>query len=134
MEATATTATLPDSSAEVLAALRSEQDARRASEVRSMELAAHWVALHPAVDSEDPAGCFQSPKTLAGEGSPAIDEFCIPDVATKLGMTCDSVGAYLTDVIEIRYRLPQLWAAVLMGDVNPWRARVIAAGHRRPDT
>ena len=126
MTATATTATLPDSPAEVLAALRSEQDARRASEVRSMELAAHWVALHPAADSEDPAGCFQSPKTLAGEGSPAIDEFCIPDVATKLGMTCDSVGAYLTDVIEIRYRLPQLWAAVLMGDVNPWRARVIA--------
>ncbi|HXH80792.1 HNH endonuclease signature motif containing protein [Nocardioides sp.] len=126
MQATATTATLPDSPAEVLTALRSEQDLRRASDVRSMQLAAHWVALHPAANSEDPAGCFQSPKTLAGEGSPAIDEFCVPEVATKLGTTCDSVGSYLTDVIELRYRLPRLWAAVLMGDVTPWRARVIA--------
>jgi hypothetical protein len=118
--------TLPDTPAGVLAALRSEQDARRASEVRSMRLAAHWVALHPAADSGDPAACFQSPKTLAGEGSPVIDEFCIPEVATRLGMTCDSVGSYLTDVIELRYRLPQLWASIMMGDVSPWRARVIA--------
>jgi hypothetical protein len=126
MTATATTVTLPDSPAGVLAALRSEQDARRASEVRSMQLAAHWVALHPAADSGDPAACFQSPKTLAGEGSPVIDEFCIPEVATRLGMTCDSVGSYLTDVIELRYRLPQAVGRDLMGEVSPWRARVIA--------
>ncbi len=126
MTATATTTTLPDTPAEVLAALRAEQDDRRASEVRSMALAAHWVALHPAADSSDPQACFQSPKTLAGEGSPLIDEFCIPDVATMLGLTCDAVGSYLTDVIELRYRLPQLWAGVLAGLVTPWRARAIA--------
>ncbi len=126
MTATATTTTLPDTPAEVLAALRAEQDDRRASEVRSMALAAHWVALHPAADSSDPQACFQSPKTLAGEGSPLIDEFCIPDVATMLGLTCDAVGSYLTDVIELRYRLPQLWAGILAGLVTPWRARAIA--------
>ena len=91
-----------------------------------MQLAAHWVALHPVADLSHPEACFQSPKALAGEGSPPIDEFCIPEVATKLGMTCDSVGSYLTDVIELRYRLPQLWAGVLSGHVTPWRARVIA--------
>src|SRR5688572_9697126 len=80
------TATLPDTPAQVLAALRAEQDDRRASEVRSMRLAAHWVALHPAADPSDPGACFQSPETLAGEGSPSIDEFCIPDVATMLGL------------------------------------------------
>ena len=99
---------LPDSPAGVLTALRSEQESRRASEVRSMQLAAHWVALHPVADASHPEACVQSPKTLAGEGSPAIDEFCIPEVATMLGMTCDSVGSYLTDVIELRYRLPHL--------------------------
>ncbi|MEO5665695.1 MAG: HNH endonuclease [Nocardioides sp.] len=123
---TRSTATLPDSPAEVLAALKSEQDHRRASEVRSMRLAAHWVALHPALDPSCPDACFQSPKTLAGQGSPVIDEFCIPDVATMLGMTCDSVGSWLTDIIELRYRLPQLWAGVLAGLVTPWRARRIA--------
>ena len=120
------TSTLPDTPAEVLAALRAEQDDRHASEVRSMRLAAHWVALHPAADSSDPAACFQSPKTLAGAGSPVIDEFCIPDVATMLGLSCDAVGSYLTDVIELRYRLPHLWAGVLAGAVTPWRARAIA--------
>jgi hypothetical protein len=126
MTTTASTATLPDTPAQVLAALRAEQDDRRASEVRSMRLAAHWVALHPAADAGDPQACFQSPKTLAGEGSPVIDEFCIPDVATMLGLTCDAVGSYLTDVIELRYRLPHLWAGVLAGQVTPWRARAIA--------
>ncbi|WP_157953278.1 DUF222 domain-containing protein, partial [Nocardioides allogilvus] len=120
------TDTLPETPAQVLVALRAEQDQRHASEVRSMQLAAHWVALHPVLDSSDPAACFQSPKTLAGEGSPAIDEFTIPDVATMLGQTCDAVGSYLTDVIELRYRLPQLWAGVLAGLVTPWRARRIA--------
>ena len=91
-----------------------------------MVLAAHWVALHPVADPSCPDACFQSPKTLAGEGSPPIDEFCIPEVSTMLSMTCDSVGSYLTDVIELRYRLPRLWARLLAGDVTPWRARVIA--------
>ena len=91
-----------------------------------MVLAAHWVELHPVADPSCPDACFQSPKTLAGEGSPPIDEFCIPEVATMLSMTCDSVGSYLTDVIELRYRLPRLWARLLAGDVTPWRARVIA--------
>ncbi len=67
MTSTATSTLLPDSPAGVLAALRSEQETRRASEVRSMELAAHWVALHPAADSEDPDGCFQSPKSPGRE-------------------------------------------------------------------
>ena len=91
-----------------------------------MLLAAHWVALHPVADQSCPDACFQSPKTLAGEGTPPIDEFCIPEVATMLSMTCDSVGSYLTDVIELRYRLPNLWGRLLAGDVTPWRARVIA--------
>ena len=120
------TDTLPDTPAEVLAALRAEQDHRHASEVRSMVLAAHWVALHPVLDPTCPDACFQSPKTLAGVGSPAIDEFTIPDIATMLGLTCDAVGSYLTDVIELRYRLPQLWAGTLAGLVTAWRARRIA--------
>ncbi|UUZ58117.1 hypothetical protein [Nocardioides sp. B-3] len=120
------TDTLPDTPAGVLSALRAEQDARESSEVRSMRLAAHWVALHPVLDDSCPDACFQSPKTLAGVGSPVIDEFTIPDIATMLGQTCDAVGSYLTDVIELRYCLPQLWAGILAGVVTPWRARRIA--------
>ena len=92
-----------------------------------MELAAHWVALHPAADPSRPGRRASSPRRPSpARGPRLIDEFCIPDVAAMLGMTCDAVGSYLTDVIELRYRLPQLWAGVLAGLVTPWRARLIA--------
>ena len=67
-----------------------------------------------------------SPKTFAGEGSPAIDEFCVPEFATMLGRTNDSAGRFLTDCVEVAYRLPRLWAAVQNGLVAGWRARLIA--------
>jgi hypothetical protein len=43
-----------------------------------------------------------------------------------LGRTCDSAGRFLTDCVEIAYRLPRLWAAVKAGLVAGWRARWIA--------
>jgi hypothetical protein len=61
MTATATTPTLPDTPDEVLAALRAEQDDRKASEVRSMRLAAHWVTLHPVLDPSSPEVRYRLP-------------------------------------------------------------------------
>ena len=90
-----------------------------------MRLAVHWADLHLA-DPEFAEACFTSPKTFAGEGSPAIDEFCVPEFATMLGRTNDSAGRFLTDCVEVAYRLPRLWAAVQAGLVAGWRARLIA--------
>ena len=90
-----------------------------------MQLAVHWADLHLA-DPEFAEACFTSPKTFAGEGSPAIDEFCVPEFATMLGRTNDSAGRFLTECVEVAYRLPRLWGAVLSGLVAGWRARLIA--------
>ena len=90
-----------------------------------MRLAVHWADLHLA-DPEFAEACFTSPKTFAGEGSPAIDEFCVPEFATMLGRTNDTAGRFLTDCVEVAYRLPRLWAAVQNGLVAGWRARLIA--------
>ena len=43
-----------------------------------------------------------------------------------LGRTCDWAGRFLTDCVELAYRLPRLWAAVQQGLVAGWRARWIA--------
>ncbi len=43
-----------------------------------------------------------------------------------LGRTNDSAGRFLTDCVEVAYRLPRLWAAVQAGLVAGWRARLIA--------
>ena len=90
-----------------------------------MRLAVHWADLHIA-DPEFAEACFTSPKTFAGEGSPSIDEFCVPEFATMLGRTNDSAGRFLTECVEVAYRLPRLWGAVLVGLVAGWRARIIA--------
>ncbi len=70
-----------------------------------MRLAVHWADLHIA-DPEFAEACFTSPKTFAGEGSPSIDEFCVPEFATMLGRTNDSAGRFLTECVEVAYRLP----------------------------
>ena len=123
---TSTTApALPDSPAELLRAVKATRDRAAADDVEMMRLAVHWADLHIA-DPEFAEACFTSPKTFAGEGSPSIDEFCVPEFATMLGRTNDSAGRFLTDCVEVAYRLPRLWGAVLSGLVAGWRARIIA--------
>ncbi len=121
-----TTATaLPDSPAELLRAVKESRDRAAVEDVEMMRLAVHWADLHIA-DPEFAEACFTSPKTFAGEGSPSIDEFCVPEFATMLGRTNDSAGRFLTECVEVAYRLPRLWGAVLSGLVAGWRARIIA--------
>ena len=123
---TSTTApALPDTPAELLRAVRDLKKTTDRADIEMMRLAVHWADLHLA-DPEFAEACFTSPKTFAGEGSPAIDEFCVPEFATMLGRTNDSAGRFLTDCVELAYRLPQLWAAVQQGLVAGWRARLIA--------
>jgi hypothetical protein len=116
---------LPDSPAELLRAVKATRDRAAADDVEMMRLAVHWADLHIA-DPEFAEACFTSPKTFAGEGSPSIDEFCVPEFAAMLGRTNDSAGRFLTDCVEVAYRLPRLWGAVLSGLVAGWRARIIA--------
>ncbi|WP_107772812.1 HNH endonuclease [Nocardioides sediminis] len=116
---------LPDTPAELLRAVRERKQAADRNDVEMMRLGVHWADLHLA-DPEHAEACFTSPKTFAGEGSPSIDEFCVPEFATMLGRTCDSAGRFLTECVEVAYRLPQLWGAVQAGLVAGWRARVIA--------
>ena len=116
---------LPDTPAELLRAVKASRDRAAAEDIEMMRLAVHWADLHLA-DPEFAEACFTSPKTFAGEGSPAIDEFCVPEFATMLGRTNDSAGRFLTDCVELAYRLPRLWAAVQAGLVAGWRARLIA--------
>ncbi|WP_457207681.1 hypothetical protein, partial [Nocardioides sp. P5_C9_2] len=116
---------LPETPAAVLRAVREHKQAADRADVEMMRLGLHWADLHLA-DPEFAQACFTSPKTFAGEGSPMIDEFCVPEFATMLGRTNDSAGRFLTECVEVAYRLPRLWGAVQAGLVAGWRARLIA--------
>src|ERR687892_1846705 len=96
MQPTTAPAVLPESPAELLRAVREQKQAADRADVELMRLAVQWADLHLA----DPAfaeACFTSPKTFAGEGSPSIDEFCVPELAAMLGRTCDAAGRVLTE-------------------------------------
>src|SRR5919106_3363374 len=112
---------LPESPAELLRAVRAQKQAADRADVELMRLAVQWADLHLA-DPEYAEACFTSPKTFAGEGSPSIDEFCVPELATMLGRTCDAAGRFLTECVELGYRPPPLWGAVQAGLVTGWRA------------
>ena len=57
-------------------------------------------------------------------------EFCRADLAAALGVSVVAAGKLIGDALDLRHRLPRLWAAVQTGDVTVWMARKIAVRTR----
>ena len=101
------------------------------SDARILLLAVDWADLHPT-ESLLPApvartGWFgDRPVGVAGEGTPQVTEFCVAELAAALGMPTELGGSLLAEALELRHRLPRLWAKVQAGVVPAWRARRVA--------
>ena len=88
--------------AAVLDAVASARRAADAEEARLLALAVHWVDLHP-VTSEHPAATFPTQRTgglasalgpgffapapLAGDGTPAVAEYAVEELAAALNLS-----------------------------------------------
>ncbi len=124
MTSTATQTT--GSTAAVLDGLRAKKAEIARAEVEKAELTIEWALLNEA----DPAACvgFFADKALpvAGPGAPLVSEFALMEYAAALGVTTESGGAQVGRVLELRYRLPQLWDRVVAGRLSLWRAGRIA--------
>uniref|UniRef100_UPI0037837CC4 HNH endonuclease signature motif containing protein n=1 Tax=Nocardioides sp. TaxID=35761 RepID=UPI0037837CC4 len=59
-------------------------------------------------------------------GAPTVDEAAVAEFALAVGRTTDSGRHLLGDAVELRYRLPRLWARVVAGEVAVWKARKVA--------
>ncbi|CAI9413480.1 HNH endonuclease signature motif containing protein [Nocardioides sp. T2.26MG-1] len=116
----------------LLAALETTQSELDRHEIAKFELAVEWATAHPADGLDDAATIDGSEGELAiaGPGAPLVAEFCIADFVLAVGLTTDAGRSYLGDAVEIRHRLPRLWARVIAGTVPVWRARRIAAHTR----
>jgi len=112
----------------LLAALESTQAELNRHEIAKFRLAADWAAAHPVEDLEDAATVegTEGELAIAGPGAPLVAEFCVADFALAVGLSTDAGRGYLGDAVEVRHRLPRLWARVLAGQVAVWRARKIA--------
>ncbi|MGH3500814.1 MAG: DUF222 domain-containing protein, partial [Nocardioidaceae bacterium] len=71
--------------------------------------------------------------SLGGEGTPEVAEFAPAELATELGIS-DGAGRHLVaDALDLRHRLPGLWAKVTAGDVRVFVARQVAGKTRDLD-
>lgn len=118
------------SAREVLDLARSQQRAEDAAAARKLEAAALWADLHPP-ESIHSVASYTLPGTeheepIAGPGCPAVAEFCIAELGTVLGVSTTAATRLIGHALELRHRLPRLWAAVHAGRVPSWRARLVA--------
>ncbi|WP_207084306.1 HNH endonuclease signature motif containing protein [Nocardioides sp. S5] len=116
--------------AALLASIRSARSVEDAAAARQLDLAARWADLHPpesihSAASFAVAGC-EHEEPIAGPGTPLVAEFCVAELGTVLGITSVSAKKLIGHALELRHRLPRLWAQVHAGSVPAWRARAVA--------
>ncbi|SEE91994.1 HNH endonuclease [Ruania alba] len=139
----------------VLAALRENRTAARAVDIECAELVVAWVgeraidtatlgALRggPVFDPDEHAGMpvpdehaglpgTEQPMRLAGDGAPLVSDLEFTRLATALGQSNEAALAYVGVVVELAYRLPQLWSRVRAGQVSIYRARAVTRMSKR---
>jgi hypothetical protein len=122
--------------AETLAAAESAVRDRRAVEVRELELTLHWADLH----AHDPQSSAQTPQRggprlvqLGGAGTPQVQDLSICELAIARSQHAHATRALMADGLDLRHRLPELFAAVREGRCDMWAARRVASMTRKLD-
>ena len=114
-----------------LAAAEANEHAMITAEVRRLQIAAHWADLHPgeAVTASRLPGT-EHPIRLGGDGTPTVGGFAAAELGCALRMSDGSAARMIGDALDLRHRLPLIWAAVQAGQVPAYQARVIAKATR----
>jgi len=107
---------------------------RRAAEVAEAELlatACGWADRHPPESVEGfssyvERGFGDTAIPVAGPGAPLVAEFAVAELAAVLGMTTEAGRRLVGQALELRHRLPRLWARVQAVELPAWRARRVA--------
>jgi len=122
-----------------LAASESSLGAVMLAEAEQLALAAHWADLHdpaslPAAVTElerrrrrfDGAYGVQP----GGDGTPEVLAFCFRELGVVLQSSAGGAKHLVADALDLRHRLPRLWAEVQAGRVRGWKARKVAQATR----
>jgi hypothetical protein len=98
-------------------------------EARQFVLAAQWADLHPMSSGTVLPGTERA-KRYGGEGTPFAGEFAAAELGVLLGRSHVAAATLMADALDVRHRLPMLWAALTAGRVRVWQARHVAARTR----
>jgi len=111
------------------------KDRKRAEDRAAADLlvvAARWADLHPPESIHDAAAFSiascgrEHEEPIAGEGAPLVAEFCLAELGGVLGVSTTAAKRLVGQALELRHRLPRLWAQVQAGRVPAWKARAVA--------
>ncbi|NPC40885.1 HNH endonuclease signature motif containing protein [Nocardioides sp. zg-1230] len=114
----------------LLALARNRKAAEERAAADLLEVAARWADLHPPESIHDAASFsaagWEHEEPIAGEGCPLVAEFCVAELGGVLGMSSTGAKRLIGHALELRHRLPRLWAQVQAGRVPAWKARAVA--------
>jgi Domain of unknown function (DUF222) len=114
-----------------LAAAEANEHTLITAETRRLHIAAHWADLHPgdAVPESRLPGTERAAQ-LGGDGTPAVGDFAPAELGCTLRMSDGSAARLIGDALDLRHRLPLIWAATQTGQVPAYQARRIASATR----
>lgn len=115
---------------DVLTRASAAQDTVTAGQVAILQACVDWAALHAGATHGEQADGDEQLVALAGDGAPLVAEFCIPELALRLGVSTDTGRYLMTDALELAHRLPRCWTALLAGGVPVHKARRVARATR----
>src|SRR3954469_25967893 len=120
--------------AETLLAAEAGVRDRRAVEIRELEVALHWADLHadePRVAGQPVVPGAPRLVQVGGAGTPKVQDLALCELAVARGQHTHSVRALVADGLDLRHRLPELYAAFREGRVDLWVARKVASMSRK---
>ncbi len=119
-----------DDPGQLLAGVRDLRAADHVAAAGVLGFAARWADLHPAESLAAAATLtyrgedFGIP--IAGVGAPLVEVTCVAEFATALHTSTEGGQRLIGHALELRHRLPRLWALVHAGRVVAWQACRVA--------
>jgi len=108
--------------ADILEVAVGAQAGRNRAELMLLQACGAWAITHPVLPGDDWSG----DPCLAGEGCPDMDRRVVPELACRLHLSTETASGWVGEALELRYRLPRLWALTLAERLPVWQARLIA--------
>jgi hypothetical protein len=113
----------------VLSAAEDNERSLRLAEAHRLEIAAAWADLHGVVDDPERSAALPGAERLVrlgGDGTPEVAEFAPAELGAVLGVSPGAAAALVANALDLRHRLPALWARVRAGEARAWVARRVA--------
>ena len=104
----------------------SVQEDHKIAGCRKLVLAAAWADAHSAVDHPDRGLLAEQLVAVGPVGCPSVAETAAAGLVLPFQTSIQAVRGSMGDALNLRHRLPQLWARVVAGEVHHWKARAIA--------